>query len=167
MSPDQNFPELPAHICLSSPVGSLTIFEEDDAVIVVEWGRAPDPSPTKLLEEAKRQLDAYFAGDLKIFDLPLRPTGTDFQRAVCDAMSKIPYGEVQTYGDLADDLGSAARAVGGACGHNPIPILIPCHRVVGTNGKLTGFSGGEGVDTKRQLLRHEQRNTPLPLFRDQ
>lgn len=152
---------------MASPVGSLTIFEENEEIIVVEWGRAPEPEPTQLLEEAQRQLDAYFTGDLKAFDLPMNPAGSDFQRAVCAAMSAIPYGEVRTYGDLAKDLGSAARAVGGACGHNPIPILIPCHRVIGSDGKLTGFSGGEGVDTKRQLLSHEQRSTPLPLFQDQ
>ena len=96
-----------------------------------------------------------------MFDLPLRPSGTQFQVAVCNAMLRIRYGEVRTYGEIAEDISSAPRAVGGACGRNPIPILIPCHRVVGANGKLTGFSGGEGVSTKRTLLTLEQRHAGL------
>ena len=138
-----------------SPVGPLTVFEEAGAIIVVEFGRAPDPQATSLLEEAGRQLDAYFDGKLKSFDLPLVPQGTVHQRAVWDAMMQIPYGALKTYGEIAKEIGSAARAVGGACGQNPIPIIIPCHRVVGGGGRLTGYSGGEGLDTKRALLRLE------------
>lgn len=146
---------------MHSPVGDLTLFEEDGALIVVEWGWAPDGDPTPLLSLSKQQLEEYFAGTRRMFDLPMRPGGTQFQVAVCNAMLRIPYGELRTYGEIADDTSSAPRAVGGACGRNPIPILIPCHRVVGANGKLTGFSGGKGVSTKRTLLTLEQRHAGL------
>jgi len=145
-----------------SPTGTLTLFADDEALIVVEWGKGPEGSTSPLLKEAASQLNAYFDGKLKTFDLPLAPEGTEFQRAVWDGMLRIPYGQVRTYGDLAHDLSSSARAVGGACGSNPIPIVIPCHRVVGTNGKLTGFSGGEGVETKTQLLILEGNLAPEP-----
>jgi methylated-DNA-[protein]-cysteine S-methyltransferase len=152
-------------ISLHSSTGELTVFEEDGTLVAVEWGRgtSPNDAPTDLLQDAKRQLQEYFDGTRQEFDLPLRPAGTDFQRAVWQCMIEIPYGEARTYGDLAHDLDSAPRAVGGACGRNPIPIIIPCHRVVGAGGKLTGFSGGEGVDTKKLLLGLEQLNTS-PLF---
>jgi len=148
------------YISINSPVGFLTVFEEDGAITVVEWGRVPEPVETPLLTEARRQLDAYFDRKLEVFDLPLKPEGTAFQRSVWDGMLKIPYGLTQTYGALAKSIGSVPRAVGGACGRNPIPIIIPCHRVTGANGKLTGFSGGEGVRTKQQLLTLEN-NTLL------
>ncbi len=143
------------HLSLQSPTGPLTVFEEAGKIIVVEWGRAKGGSETPLLLEAKNQLTDYFAGDRQSFDLPLKPEGTEFQQAVWQQMLAIPYGETKTYGDLAQSLKSAARAVGGACGKNPIPIIIPCHRVMGANGKLTGFSGGEGISTKQALLRLE------------
>lgn len=109
---------------------------------------------THLLLETARQLRAYDAGELHTFDLPLRVAGTDFQRAVCAQMSAIPYGETVTYGEIARRLNKPAQAVGAACGGNPIPIIIPCHRVMGAKG-LTGFSGKGGVETKVALLRHE------------
>ncbi len=144
-----------AHTSVNTPVGVLSIFEHDDAIRVVEWGRAPDGDSNALVEEAGRQLKAYFARELEVFDLPLEPAGSDFQKAVCEAMTAIPYGHQCTYGDIAKKLGQSAQAVGSACGHNPIPIIIPCHRVVGANGTMTGFSGGEGVETKVWLLQHE------------
>ena len=144
-----------AHLSLNSPVGALTVFEDAGAVVVLEWGRAPAAETSPLLDEAKRQLDAYFGGRLTVFDLPLRPRGTPFQEALWGRLSKIPYGTVLTYGDLAARMKSAPRAVGGACGRNPIPIIIPCHRVVAAGGLLGGFSGGTGIETKRALLRHE------------
>jgi len=141
---------------INSPFGPLTLFEEDDAIIVLEFGRVRGHGDeTKLLRQATAQLGAYFDGKLTEFDLPLRPPGSEFQKQVCAAMSRIPYGETRTYGDLAGELGSAARAIGGACGRNPIPIIIPCHRVMGMGGKLTGFSGAGGVETKQALLRLE------------
>ena len=106
-------------ITLQSPTGPLTIFEEAGEIIVVEWGRASDSTETPLLLKAKQQLEEYFAGEREVFDLPLRPEGTDFQQAVWQKMLAIPYGEIKTYGDLAKSLGSHARAVGGACGRNP------------------------------------------------
>jgi len=138
-----------------SPLGHLTLFEENDAIVALEWGKAPDQVPSRHLNRAKTQLQKFFDGKLKIFDLPLSPTGTDFQKAVWREMQAIPYGETRSYGDVAKTLNSAARAVGGACGHNPIPIIIPCHRIVGSGGKLGGFSGGEGVETKQSLLHLE------------
>ena len=107
-----------------------------------------------MLEEARRQLLAYDAGTLEAFDLPLLVKGSDFQREGCAEMSAIPFGETCTYGDIGKKLGAPAQAVGGACGGNPIPIIIPCHRVMGAKG-LTGFSGAGGVETKVALLRHE------------
>jgi methylated-DNA-[protein]-cysteine S-methyltransferase len=141
-------------ISISSPVGNLVIDETDDAITAICWSseRAANGSP--LLAEAARQLDAYFAGKLTDFDLPLRPAGSDFERQVWSAMQKIPYGKTQCYGDLAAAIGSAPRAVGGACGKNPIPIVIPCHRVLAKAG-LGGYSGSGGLKTKQALLTFE------------
>ena len=149
-------------LSLPSPVGSLTLFANDDALNVVEWGRGPEAPSSPLLDEAAAQLNAYFDGKLEAFDLPLDPGGTDFQRAVWREMVRIPYGQIRTYGDLSAVLSSSPRAVGGACGANPIPIIVPCHRVVGANGKMTGFSGGAGVETKVQLLTLEGAPLPAP-----
>lgn len=140
------------YLSITSPLGPLTVFENDGAVIAIEFGRAPGGEETALLAAARGQLAAYFDGRLRMFSLPLAPAGSAFRRSVWTALSAIPYGETRTYGDLAAQLGSAARAVGGACGRNPIPIVVPCHRVVGAGGRLTGYSGGEGTDTKRALL---------------
>lgn len=101
------------------------------------------------------QLQAYFAKEMSAFDLPLFVSGSKFQRDVCTEMLKIPLGETRTYGDIAKELNCAAQPVGNACGGNPIPVIIPCHRVMGAGGKLTGFSGLGGVDTKVALLIHE------------
>jgi methylated-DNA-[protein]-cysteine S-methyltransferase len=100
------------------------------------------------------QLSAYFAGELQDFDLPLAPHGSDLQRRVCAVMAAIPFGDTRTYGQIATQLGVPAQAIGQACGGNPIPVLIPCHRVLGATG-LGGFSGEGGVETKVWLLRHE------------
>lgn len=138
-----------------SPVGPLVIHEDDEAIVRLGWGRATDNADTPLLQEAHAQLTAYFGGSLKRFDLPTYVNGSDFQRAVYDVMSAIPYGETLTYGDIAKLTGNSAQAVGNACGANPIPIIIPCHRVMGAGGKLVGFSGAGGVETKVHLLRLE------------
>lgn len=134
--------------------GDLILVEEDHHIIALNWGRALVEDSTEVLQEARQQLLAYDAGEIGQFDLPMRIKGSDFQRAVCAAMSAIPYGETCTYGDIAKQLGVPAQAVGQACGGNPIPIIIPCHRVMGAKG-LTGFSGAGGVETKVALLRHE------------
>lgn len=144
-----------AHLAFNSPLGPLTLFEDDGALVALEWGWGDDCAETPLLTEAQAQLDAYFDRRLRTFDLPFAPQGTAFQRRVWEALATIPYGETRTYGTLARDLDSGPRAIGGACGRNPLPILIPCHRVLAGNGGLGGYSGDEGVETKRRLLRLE------------
>ena len=143
------------HVSYTSPVGPLTLFQEDDDIVAVEWGWPPSEQSTPLLELACEQLTAYFKGTLKRFDLPLKPHGTPFQIAVWQALTTIPFGHVLTYGDFAARLNTGARAIGGALGRNPIPILIPCHRVISTGGGLGGYSGSDGVETKRFLLNLE------------
>jgi len=149
---------LPDILCTSlmTPVGDLTLFEADAALCVVEWGTGPQGIETPLLKEAKHQLSAYFKGQLTQFDLPLAPEGTDHQQKVWRLMQTIPYGTTLTYGDLAQEINSSPRAVGGACGRNPLPIFIPCHRVTGQSGTLTGYSGGDGIETKERLLTLEK-----------
>lgn len=144
-----------AHVSLNTPVGLLTVFEADGAIAAIDWGRAPDPEPTPLLDEAVRQLQEYFAGTRRDFDLPLALPDAPFLHAVCEAMLRIPWGEHRTYGEIASEVGGVARAVGRACGDNPIAIVVPCHRVVGADGSMTGYSGGAGIETKLWLLRHE------------
>lgn len=134
--------------------GNLTLTEEDGAIVRLSWGVSGRADQSDVLDAAVSQLRAYDAGDLEVFDLPLRVAGSQFQRDVCDAMSAIPFGATITYGDIAKALAAPAQAVGQACGGNPIPIIIPCHRVMGAKG-LTGFSGAGGVETKVALLRHE------------
>ncbi len=144
-------------ICyVDSPVGRLAIEADQDAVTSVRWSGADesarDTSMTPVLKEAVRQLERYFAGKLTGFDLPLAARGTDFQKSVWKMMCEIPFGGTATYGGMAMALGSGPRAVGMACGRNPIPIIVPCHRVLGSGGREGGFSGGQGLPTKRQLL---------------
>lgn len=142
---------------MDSPIGRLTVEEEDGAIVRLRWSpRAPltpgEPE-TALLREAKRQLTAYFDRRLtQDFDLPVLPAGSEFEQAVWQRMRKIPYGATATYGEMARDIDGIARAVGGACGANPIPIIIPCHRVVGGAGGWGGYSGRGGVETKSFLL---------------
>ena len=136
---------------LVTPVGPVWV-EGDEAITAVGWGAAPEASGG-LLRQATDQLAAYFAGDLKAFDLALE-LGDGFRGRFLRALLDIPRGETRTYGDLARELGVSAQAVGQACGANPLPILVPCHRVLGAQG-LGGFSGGAGIETKVWLLRHE------------
>ncbi len=138
-------------ISISSPVGNLVIDADEDAIIAVRWADERTGNGSPLLSEAARQLDAYFAGALTTFDLKLRPAGSDFEHRVWTVMQKIPFGETRCYGDLASDIVSAPRAVGRACGKNPIPIVIPCHRVLG-KGWMGGYSGSGGLTTKKALL---------------
>jgi len=143
------------HRSVNTPFGDLTVTEQDGAITALAWRDHPQPDDSALLREACAQLAAYAAGTTEAFDLPLRVKGSVFQQDVCAAMSAIPFGETVTYGDIARDLGVPAQAVGQACGGNPIPIIIPCHRVMGAKG-LTGFSGQGGVETKVALLLHER-----------
>jgi methylated-DNA-[protein]-cysteine S-methyltransferase len=142
---------------LMSPVGRLALEADGETLTGVRWASAGERAvgnskPSPVLKEACRQLERYFSRRLKAFDLPLAGRGTDFQKSVWKMMREIPYGETATYGGMAMALGSGPRAVGMACGRNPIPIIVPCHRVLGSGGKEGGFSGGQGLPTKRKLL---------------
>jgi len=165
---------------MPSPIGELTIVADDHAIVAIRWDtesdeRQPDAhnpvdawigrrgvdvseSPDHpVLAAAVAQLTEYFAGDRLAFDLPLAPVGTEFQQAAWQALRGIPFGETVSYGEQAAAMGDKrkARAVGAANGRNPIPIVVPCHRVVGSNGHLTGFAGG--IEVKAWLLDHELR----------
>lgn len=139
-------------LSLPSPFGPITVTENDGRIVALSWsGGHGDRSP--VLDRAAEQLGDYFAGKRRDFDLPLA-FGTGFRGAFLRALTGIPFGQTRTYGDLARQLGVSAQAIGQACGSNRIPILIPCHRVLGT-GNLGGFSAPGGIETKVALLRHE------------
>lgn len=138
-------------LSLHSPLGALTLSEEDDAIVALDWGWGRDQAPTSLLCRARAQLEAFLDGELDRFDLPLAPTGTAYRRLVWAALCEIPLGTTISYQALAQRVGGSARSVGQASAANPIPILIPCHRVLASVG-LGGYSGGDGLDTKRSLL---------------
>lgn len=148
---------------IPSPTGSLSVFATDQAIVATLWldgdrARAPsaslDPSPAakQWLDRAESQLAEYFAGERRTFDLPLDPQGTDFQKRAWAALARIPYGETRSYGELAREIGcpKGPRAVGSANGRNPICVIIPCHRAIGADGSLTGFSAG--IERKKALL---------------
>lgn len=166
-----------SHTVIDSLVGPLTLVAEDGAITGLYMNlqrHRPDDAKLGELDREGRlkepftaaadQLDAYFAGDLTTFNLPLAPVGSSFQQRVWAALQDIPYGETESYGGLAERIGSpgAARAVGLANGKNPISIVIPCHRVVGANGNLTGYGGG--IDRKKQLLDLELAVSGVSLF---
>jgi len=150
-----------------TPIGELLLAGEDGALAMIGFPKGSmrrDPESDwiyneKPLAEARRQLQEYFDGERKAFDLPLRLNGTEFQVSVLEALQNIPYGETVSYGEIAKRIGrpKAMRAVGAANGRNPIPIVVPCHRVIGSSGDMTGFGGG--IDTKEALLRLEAENT--------
>lgn len=154
------------HMVVDSPVGPLHLSTDGDSITGVAFvDEAPTSSDAPLLREAARQLDAYFAGEREEFDLPLDPSGTDFQRRVWAALLDVAYGTTASYGEIATRLGfplSASRAIGLANGSNPIAIVVPCHRIIGANGSLTGYGGG--LDNKRLLLQLEQRQRDDTLF---
>lgn len=142
---------------MQSPIGLLTIEETDGAITALRFGgETVSPPPTPLLQRAAQQLTEYFAARRRRFDLPLRPQGTAFQQAAWSALCDIPYGQTRTYAQQAAAIGNpkACRAVGMANHCNPLPLFIPCHRVIGAGGKLTGYAGGLAV--KRFLLELEQ-----------
>ena len=146
-------------LLVPGPFGALLVVAGNDAVTGLSWARpgagGTGDVATSLQTEAARQLRAYFAGRLRRFDLPLAPRGSDFQTTAWRVLVDIPYGETWSYGELAAAVGSAARAVARACAANPIAVVIPCHRVIGSDRRLTGYSGGLGLVTKRALLEHE------------
>ena len=148
---------------VQTPIDRLVVASDGSAIVGV-WMANAEPDDRQwvdrcgrdsLIDEARRQLVAYFAGRLRAFDLPLAPNGTDFQRRVWNALREIPFGTTISYAKLARRVSNAAavRAVGAANGRNPIPIIVPCHRVIGSDGSLTGFGGG--LQRKQWLLRHE------------
>ena len=151
------------HDLMESPIGVLILVMRDDVLIRVSMdhqAHLPDratfgQSTLHCADQVREELDAYFAGDRRAFSVDFEPTGTAFQRSVQTALAELPFGEVSTYGAIAKRIGnpSAVRAVGGAIGRNPLSIIVPCHRVSGADGSLTGFAGG--LDAKRYLLAHE------------
>jgi methylated-DNA-[protein]-cysteine S-methyltransferase len=144
---------------IESPLGPLRLVCDDMAMLRIEFpdrhGTEGKPENNKLLQRCERQLCEYFAGKRREFNLPLAAKGTEFQHRVWDALRNIPFGELRSYRDIANDIGNrkAVRAVGAANGKNPIPIVVPCHRVIGSDGSLTGFAGG--LAAKQLLLRLE------------
>lgn len=157
---------------LESPIGELLLAGDDDALTMIgfpEGAMRREPKgewihDDKPFADAIRQLNEYFAGERHEFDLPLRLDGTEFQLLVLEELRRIPYGETTSYGAVAKRIGrpKAVRAVGAANGRNPIPIIVPCHRVIGSGGDLTGFGGG--LDTKKALLRLEAEHVPSNLL---
>lgn len=159
---------------VQTPVGRLQMVAQSDALIALLWENErldrvrlndsiqDDHHP--VLVETRRQLDQYFSRERETFSIPIKPRGTPFQTVVWDALRQIPYGQTTTYGKIAEQIGRprAVRAVGGANGKNPISIIIPCHRVIGASGKLTGFAGG--LDNKQRLLRFERDAAPPRLL---
>ncbi|HXP97354.1 MAG TPA: methylated-DNA--[protein]-cysteine S-methyltransferase [Telmatospirillum sp.] len=144
-----------SYYSFKSPLGDLTAFENQGALVALEWGWVDGGCETALLRSTEQQLDDYFDGRRQLFDLPLAPDGSPFQKKVWTALQRIPYGSISSYRDLARSVDSAPRAIGGACGRNPLPIIIPCHRVLAANGTLGGYSGFDGLPTKRFLLNLE------------
>ena len=142
----------------SSPFGFITITAEAEKITAVELcKKANSLGSSKVLEQAAKQIDLYLKGSLPKFSLPLKVSGTPFQLAVWKAIAKVPFGKTVSYGEIAKAIGKpqASRAVGAAVGANPTPLLVGCHRVLGSNGSLTGYSGGQGIKTKKLLLDHE------------
>lgn len=140
-----------------TPVGILLVEASDEGVVALNWAKGEgktDKHP--VVAQAIQELNAYFSGKLKSFEVPLDVDGTAFQCKVWAAMGEVPFGKTVTYGELAKKLKTSARAVGGACGTNPVPVIVPCHRIVGANKELTGYSGAGGVKTKQALLKLEQ-----------
>jgi methylated-DNA-[protein]-cysteine S-methyltransferase len=148
-------PSLP-QLSLHTPVGDITLTEEDGSIVALDWGWGRDQSISPQLAEARRQLHAYFDGERSHFALNLAPHGTPYRRRVWQALIEIPPGQTRSYAELAATAGGSARSVGGAMANNPIPIIIPCHRIVASGGP-GGYSGGDGLPTKRFLLALEQR----------
>jgi methylated-DNA-[protein]-cysteine S-methyltransferase len=143
-------------LSLHSQIGDITVSEEDGAIVALDWGWGRDQTETPLLTRARAQLHEYFDGKRLSFDLPLAPAGTPYRQRVWAALRDIPPGTTRSYGDIARIAGGGPRSVGGANAANPIPILIPCHRVVASDG-IGGYSGGDGLPTKQFLLALETR----------
>lgn len=179
MTPEHSDPQTSRNLwstIVESPVGSLTVIEGGAGIRAILWpddsvGRVPIDHADEVsgdlppvLAQATRQLDEYFSGERTVFDLPLDPAGTEFQLLAWEALRTIPFGSTLSYAEQAGRMGDRrkARAVGAANGRNPISIVVPCHRVVGSSGSLTGFAGG--LEAKRWLLQHESRVSGVTLL---
>jgi methylated-DNA-[protein]-cysteine S-methyltransferase len=157
---------------IDSPIGKLGLVANEEALVAIRFENEAHPFKAltetvrhhEILELAARELGEYFRHRRRAFDTPLAPEGTPFQRQTWTVLREIPFGETVSYGELAKRMGrpGASRAVGGANGRNPLPIIVPCHRVIGADGTLTGFGGG--LDVKRWLLEHERNGSQGPLF---
>jgi methylated-DNA-[protein]-cysteine S-methyltransferase len=152
-----------AQSTFESPVGHINLTADGETIIELSMTTTPGPNhgSAKVLKEAQKQLTEYFKGKRKDFNFKHEARGTKFQQSVWNEIARIPFGQVISYADIAREIGKpqASRAVGGAVGSNPIPLIIGCHRVLGASGKITGYSGGEGIPTKRWLLKLEQIET--------
>ncbi len=149
---------------MPTPIGTLELVEQGGAIVRITArgpGAISAPPTNAILAAASEQLARYFEGRLETFAVPVDPEGTPFQRRLWAALREIPYGETRTYGQLATQISSVARAVGQACGANPVPIVIPCHRVLAAHGRIGGFSFPRGTNSKRRLLALEARHTGL------
>lgn len=148
-------------LSLHTPVGAITVSAEDEAIVALDWGWGRDQEPTPLLLRAKAWLQAYFDGEAGAMDLPLNPAGTPYRQKIWRYICEIPPGSVASYRMVAEAAGGSPRSVGMAMASNPIPLLIPCHRVLGQGAggayRIGGYSGGEGIETKRFLLALEAR----------
>lgn len=144
---------------VDTPIGPITLIAQGEKIVRVELGKkARAEGSSKVLTEAKKQLVAYFSGKLERFSVPIEVVGTEFQKSVWKEIAKIGFGRQLSYGEIAAKIGNpaASRAVGAAVGSNPTPLIVGCHRVLGSTGKITGFTGGKGIKTKAWLLDHEQ-----------
>jgi len=148
-----------AKLTFDSPVGVITLLASDNKIVYLTMGNdnTDDYGRASVLQDAKKQLTNYFKGKTKDLDFATELNGTEFQKSVWKEISKIGFGEVTTYAEIAKNIGNpkAVRAVGGAVGSNPVPLIVGCHRVLGASGKITGYSSGDGIPTKRWLLDHE------------
>jgi methylated-DNA-[protein]-cysteine S-methyltransferase len=165
--------EFDANLSFNSAIGVIGLYARGNKIVCVEMlgeknagpsGEGPaleNSGKSAVLGDAKQQIQAYLAGKIKVLDFPVEYHGTDFQEAVWKQINKIKFGHTLTYGEIAAKIGNpaAVRAVGGAVGANPVPIRIGCHRVLGSSGTITGFSGGDGIETKRRLLTLEKIET--------
>jgi methylated-DNA-[protein]-cysteine S-methyltransferase len=145
-------------LTIESPIGPITLLAKGEKIIGVELGKRAKPSgQAQVFQEARKQFEAYFEGKLARFSLAVETSGTEFQKAVWKEIAKLPAGKTTSYGEIARRIGKplASRAVGAAVGSNPTPLIVGCHRVLGSTGKITGFTGGKGIKTKAWLLEHE------------
>ena len=152
-------PQFDSSVSIDSPVGNINVYARGESVVFLNMGEAPCEATgrAKVLGIAKKQLTDYFKGKSKVLDFAVELHGTAFQEAVWQQIAALGWGQTASYADIANAIGNpkAVRAVGGAVGANPVPLVVGCHRVMGASGQITGYSGGDGIPTKKWLLAHE------------